>query len=116
MGRCAKLVMFDGTVIPFAPQSSLPCARDTDGVLGSLGLDVGFVFYITSNADNGRTVGTSYKICGYIQSTFFSRICLAFYDQLLSRIEYRHRGLLVSLLRDRDSDWEFLMIVADDSA
>ena len=46
MVRCVKLVMKDGSVIPFTPEASLPCARDTDGILGSLGLDVGFIFYI----------------------------------------------------------------------
>ena len=113
MGRCVKLVMFDGTVIPFAPQSSLPCARDTDGVLGSLGLDVGFIFYTTFDTDNGRPIECFYKICGYIQATFFSQMYFVFYDPLLGRIKYRHRGLLVSLLHDRDSGWEFLTIVTD---
>ena len=113
MARCVKLVMFDGMVIPFAPQAALPCARDADGILGSLGLDVGFIFYTTFNTDNGHPVESSYKICGHIQATFFSQMYFVFYDPLLSRIKYRHRVLLVSLLRDRDSDWKFLMIFTD---
>ena len=66
MARCVKLVVKDGTVPPFTQEASLPCARDADGELGSLGLGADFIFYINVDTDNGRTVETRYEICGYI--------------------------------------------------
>ena len=113
MARCVKLVGVDGTVTPFTPQASFPCARDTDGILGSLGLDVGSILYSSFNSDNGHPIESCYRIYPYIPSMFFSSRYFTFPGQVLSRIKYRHRYLLVRLLHDRDSDWKFLMIVTD---
>ena len=46
MVKSVKLIMANGEEILFAPEASIPPSRNTDGLLGSLGLDVFAIIYI----------------------------------------------------------------------
>ena len=72
MARCAKLVGVDGKVTSFTPQASFHCARGEDWIIGSSGLDVGFIFYTSAESDNVHPVASCYGLCSYVPAKFFS--------------------------------------------
>ena len=45
VAKCVRLILPSGEVVRFTPEASLPSSRNTDGILGSLGLDVSSIAY-----------------------------------------------------------------------